>query len=461
MPGLNYFQEDTIASLSSSLGGAIALIRISGPEAFSSFKKRLKNLKSSPKPNQAYFGKLFDDEGALIDEVVWTYYQNPKSFTGEDLVEVGFHGSSFIAEKILSSFFKEGVRQALPGEFSFRAVKNGKLSLTEAQAIPDLIESKNQQAHEIAIEKLSGTQNQLIQSLSNDLRDLAMLGEVGIDFSDQEVEQLSLPHLKEKTKVIIRSLAKLEASFAKGQLIQEGIPVAFVGLPNAGKSSFFNALLGQDRSIVSGIAGTTRDIVRETLTLASHRQSYTFRLEDTAGLRNLTSDEIEKIGMERTRQSVENAFLVLLVIDSSDSFESLKEIWSELGKPYQKTIGILTKSDLKDSMKRRELDFFQVESWVQTSSITGDGLSQAIDQMIQFADKSLSKQKGEVILTRLDHLKAVQKTLIALRAGLEATCEDLFASDVRHALHALAPLIGETLSDDLLAKIFSDFCIGK
>jgi tRNA modification GTPase len=396
-------------------------------------------------------------------------FEGPASFTGEDVVELHVHGGSFTASRILEALARIGIRQALPGEFSFRAVRNGKMSISQAQGVSDLIQSTNDGAATLALEKLSGTQNILLSSLAEELRKLAVLGEVGIDFSDQDIEELSLPHLKKKLAPLLDILSKLHSSFDRGVRLQDGIGVAFIGLPNAGKSSFFNALLGEDRSIVSTIAGTTRDVVRERITLRGKYGSVTLKLEDTAGLRQ-SEDHVENKGIERTRDATKRADLILFLIDSSDAkqTEQIREQWRAIQKNVgttvsSKTLGVLTKGDLAGDtdLLVASLEPLGINDWVKTSAQTGDGIADAIEKIVDRCEKLVHRKKGEVLLTRLDQLDAVSKALVHLTRAQETPETDLFASDIRQALYALGTLIGETLPDDILGRIFSNFCIGK
>lgn len=491
-----YLSEDTIAAIASPTGGAIAIIRVSGPEAFDTLGRLTQNEKNknSP-PRQMTRCPVFSLGGSLpgqlleqlpeqlpeqLDDALFVRFVAPKSYTGEDLVEYHLHGGNFIAHRFLEELLRLGVRQALPGEFSFRAVRNGKMSLFQAQAVADLISSSNENAVSLALEKMSGSQNQFLADLAEGLRQIAVFGEVGIDFADQDIEEVSLPALKTRLQSRIEILEALKTSYQRGLRLQEGVKVVFAGLPNAGKSSFFNALLGEDRSIVTDIAGTTRDVIRETLTLRGKRSTLTLRLEDTAGLR--TADNvIEKIGIERTRSAAAQADLILYLVDPFSSPEAVQEQWKLLNSHLShsgasktplanKTIGIFTKTDLLDPegsssiLSPESLQNFKdlnIKTWVPTSATTGDGISSAIEQIITFCESWTRRSPGELILTRLDHLSAVDEALSHLYRGRDATEIDLFAADIRQSLHSLTPLIGETLPDDLLGRIFSDFCIGK
>lgn len=481
----SYLSDDTIVSVASGLGGAVAIIRISGlitrkildqivkggffePSSLSDAQTR--RVHKEREPRKLYLCELIDKRNEPLDSAMVVFFKGTSSYTGEESAEIHIHGGSLTATRVIESLLAFGARQAQAGEFSFRAVRNGKMNITQAQAVADLIAAENESAASLALEKMAGSQNDLLAKLSTDLRQLAMLGEVGIDFSDQDVDEVSLPRLKQRLQSIVNVLITLKASYDRGSKIQDGIRVAFVGLPNAGKSSFFNALLGEDRSIVSDVAGTTRDVIRERLTLRSHRHArataVTLRLEDTAGLR-ASEDKIEREGVARSERSAREAELILFVVDGSSSAQQRNEIqeqWGRMGRPHQKTIGIIAKTDLLTEAHDellKTLDFLEIETWAFTSARSLSGVSEASDQIVGFCEKWVHRSVGEVVLTRLDHVQAVELAVGHLERAKDASELDLFASDVRQALSALGGLIGETLPDDILGAIFSTFCIGK
>jgi tRNA modification GTPase len=459
-----YLSEDTIAAVATAFGGPTAMIRVSGPACSGVLARITDSPVDRFSERKLVRASLFTRESTQIDDALVARFKCPDSFTGEDVLEFHVHGSPFVAETLLQTLIQYGVRQALPGEFSFRAVRNGKFDITQAQATAELIAASNSEAVSLALEKMSGTQNRLFSSLAEELRKLASLAELGIDFADQDVDEVSLPTLKRSLGGIRSTLQKLYDSFDRGSRIQDGLKATFVGLPNAGKSSFFNALLGEDRSIVSEIPGTTRDVVHERLTLRGERASITLRLEDTAGLRE-SADRIETFGVERTRKSASAADLVLLVVDvQSDLEETFKE-WRALGSPQQKTLGILSKVDLVSAAHvakmKANLAPLGLSCWVETSSNTGLGISAAVEEIVRFCSRWTKRAQNEVLLTRLDHQQAVASALEHLDRARLAEDSALFAADLRQGLVALAPVIGTTLPDDLLAQIFSEFCIGK
>ncbi|MBI3535066.1 MAG: tRNA uridine-5-carboxymethylaminomethyl(34) synthesis GTPase MnmE [Deltaproteobacteria bacterium] len=461
-----YLSQETVFSLTTAMGGPIVNVRISGEKALIIFQKLtgIKEIKHAQE-RKLIFTKIKDINKQVIDEAMACFFLAPHSYTGENTVEFYLHGSSYIVSKLFSELCALGLRQALPGEFSFRAVRNGKMTLNQAEAVADLIASSNFSAHTLALEKISGSLGLCLNEIAQNLKHLAAMGELSIDFSDQDVNEIGLARLKEKIPAIMEKLLQLKNSFERGNRIQDGIPVAFIGLPNAGKSSFFNALLGEDRSIVSEISGTTRDIVKETLALHGEKTSVTLRLMDTAGLRKSVG-KVEKLGVQRTHLAGKEAELILLIVDVSISFAALKKEWGKICSPNKKTLGILTKCDLVKEerisvLKKQLIKTFKVPHWLKTSALTGEGISDASQEIVRFCERFVFRDPGEVLLTRFDHLEAVSECIDHLKRATQVQESDLFAADLRHALNSLNTLIGETLPEDILEKIFSEFCIGK
>ena len=460
-----YLSTRTIAALCSPTGGAICVLRISGEQALK-IAEKITHLKIES--SQMRFARrvwLRSSSGKKMDDAMMVAFQNPSSFTGEDVVEFFLHGSPMIAQKVLDEVFALGARLALPGEFSFRAVKNGKLTLSQAEAVKEVIAAENDFALDLALEKLSGSQHEHIQKIKAELMQLITLSEVGIDFSDQDIDEVSLPRLRERLRVVQGLLSALYGSFDRGKRFVDGVPVSIFGLPNAGKSSFFNAILGEDRSIVSDIAGTTRDVVREKINLKGSEGYTAFRVSDTAGLRK-SADVIEEIGIERSIKAAIESDLILLVIDGADPrtqevIEFLKSVPRE-GKMF---LGVLTKQDLispdQKTATEKTVQTLGIQSWTWISSKTLVGIHEVAEKMTSVAANQLKRAPGEVLLTRVEHVEAVKIALAALDQASRAEDLALFAADVRHGMNALGPLIGETLPDDVLGKIFSDFCIGK
>jgi len=471
-----YLSHDTIHALATPVGGALAVIRMSGPGAIKALEHLHGDLRSefsTRTPREIFRLKIVAENSRthaseVLDDAMAVFFRAPKTQTGEDLVEFFIHGGPVVATRVLRALEDLGSRQALPGEFSFRAVRNGKTSITAAQAVAELIAATNEGAAKLALEKMEGSQARLITELAERLRKLSTMGELGIDFADQDVPELSLPVLKIQTSEILSRLAHLGDSFDRGEKIQSGVRVAFVGRPNAGKSSLFNAFLGEDRSIVSEIAGTTRDVVRERLTLRADDATVTLRLEDTAGIRDFTGDQVEREGIDRSVRAAADADFVLLICDATANemeWNETRAVWSAIGQPREKSLVVLTKRDRateSDFLRARtELAEMKIPLIGIVSSTTSEGISDAAKGIVGYCARFTARAPGEVLLTRMDHLRAVRETVTHLERALETTEEDLFAADLRQALTSLGPVIGETLPDDILGRIFSEFCIGK
>lgn len=464
-----YLRFDTIAAIASAVGGAIAVVRLSGPES-----TRILTQLSSGTPGVASAEERVLKRVALrhnhepIDDALVVRYAAPRSYTGEESVEFFIHGGAWVAERLLEALCALGARQALPGEFSFRAIRNGKLTLTQAQAVTDLIAASNDGAARLALEKLSGSQHRLIANLAEQLRTTLTLAEAGIDFSDQDLEEVSLPALKRRVLETLALLHQLERGYSRGVRLQDGVRLAIAGLPNAGKSTFFNALLGEDRSIVSEIPGTTRDSIRERFTLRGPRQSFTLRLEDTAGLR-ASQDPIEKQGVERAHAAATAADLGIFLVDPTQPLEASLLAWRELlrsGIRPEAWVTLFSKSDVFSDtptlpVLSTEADRELPSLRVSFSARTGAGLEAVTAALLERCAALTARATGEVLLTRVDHHRAVITAISGLTRASETTELDLFAADLRSALHALTPLVGETVPDDILGRIFSEFCIGK
>jgi tRNA modification GTPase len=459
-----YLAEDTIAALASGLGGAVAMVRLSGPQALSILGKMVRDPESHP-PGQLFRVHLRDGEGKALDDALVVHFKGPRSFTGEDVVEFQIHGSPWIASRLLKMLFAQGVRPALPGEFSFRAVRNGKLTLSQAQAIPEIVGARSSATLQIALEQLGGSQARLFSEIADTLRNLLTLAEAGIDFSDQDLDEVSLERLQKRALEIRTRIQSISSTFERGQLLRGGVPVAFLGKPNAGKSSLFNALLGEERAIVSEIPGTTRDLMPETLLLSGKGTQVLFRVADAAGLREGEDVEaIEREGIARARQWSVKAKILLLIAEPGTTVEELKALLNLA--PVGKTIlGVCTKADRMSQEQEipSEWKALGVQDWLKTSAHLGWGMDRLCERLVELALPWISEtsEGAWITLTREDHWNATQGAIQALDRALTSSSHELFSADLRHALNALSPWIGETLADDILGKIFSEFCIGK
>lgn len=458
-----YLSNDTIAAVSSGLGGAIGLIRISGPDALP-VAMTLTHREQEPTVRRVYRVQCFSADSTVLDEGLLTFFKGPKSFTGEDVVELALHGSSYTLSSVLKRLFELGARAAERGEFSFRAVRNGKLTLPQAQGIADLIASKSGSAASLALDRMYGVQNRFVAEIQERLERTLMMSEVAIDFSDQDLEELSLGKMRIMVRGVMVELKNLLKSLNRGQRIREGISVALVGAPNVGKSSLFNALLGEDRSIVTDIAGTTRDIVGETFTLEDSRGSWLFKIQDTAGVRD-TEDAVELKGVERSLKAAREADIVLLCVDGRENSEQLKK-WKKELEGVNALLLVGTKRDLKHSDEATDLvsrlsreGFSEELCW--SSAHLSDGLEALVGQLLGLAERLAHRSQSEWVLTGAEQRKAVEEAVSLLSEVEQIEEMDLFAATVRQALNALEPLLGKSVPDDILGKIFAQFCIGK
>lgn len=465
--------HDTICAISTPPGvGGIAVVRISGPNArrIAGSVWQGKSL-TQAESHRAMFGHIIDTEreGELLDDAVATIFVAPRSFTGEDTVELAVHGSRYVQRRLLELLIIHGARMAEAGEFTRRAFANGKMDLTQAEAVADVIASNSRAAHRIATSQMRGTFSRRLEQLRQQLLELASLLELELDFSEEDVEFASRLRLRQLAEEIHREIERLRSSFAAGQAIKEGIPVAIIGPTNAGKSSLLNALLGDDRAIVSDIHGTTRDTIEETLTLGD----YTFRFIDTAGLRH-TSDPIEALGIARSRQAADRASIILSLTPadthnlsstpSHSSHSSTSSTSSHSSHSSTPTIHLLTKADLLPPSSTPSTS--SSPSQLLISSKTGEGLPELRAMLINLADQLRGTADEDTpIVTNLRHTQALTAAAATTRAILEALNAnlpgDLIAQDLRATIHHLSTITGTLTTPDILASIFTRFCIGK
>ena len=444
--------QDTICALATANGvGAISVIRVSGPKSWeiveSIFSKSFQ-VKSS---HTAHFGTISDGE-KLIDEVLITIFAEGKSFTGEESAEITCHGSPYIQQQIIQLLSKNGCRMANPGEFTQRAFLNGKMDLSQAEAVADLIAAQSRSAHEIALKQVRGGFSSELKDLREKLIHFASLVELELDFAEEDVEFADRTELKALVKNVLGYVKRLADSFELGNVIKEGVPVAIVGAPNTGKSTLLNQLLGDDRAIVSSIAGTTRDVIEETLNI----EGILFRLIDTAGIRE-GAEEIEAMGIVRSKEKIDQARLVLCLADASveNSISEVKSWVSDLEATYpNKRIQlIVNKSDLHASNEGIAISAKHGENMEVLKSWMVGSVTQGFDMA------------NETIVSNARHYEALVKTGDALEKalhGLETNITaDWVAIDIRQAMYELGSITGDISTDDLLGNIFSKFCIGK
>jgi tRNA modification GTPase len=456
--------NDTIIALATPNGvGAIAIIRLSGNDAITIvnrfFKSKFtkKNL-TKVKSHTIHLGNITNDK-RIIDEVLVSVFKNPNSYTGEDVIEINCHGSVYIQQEIIQLFLQHGCRNANAGEFTLRAFLNGKMDLSQAEAVADLIASDSETSHQMALQQMRGGFSDEIQNLRQELLNFASLIELELDFAEEDVEFADRTQFTNLVSKIVSVLKRLIDSFAVGNVLKNGISVAIVGEPNVGKSTLLNALLNEERAIVSDIAGTTRDAIEDELNI----NGINFRFIDTAGIRD-TKDTIEHIGIQKTYENIEKAQLVLVLVDASEIQQSTVNSQHLTKKyPNKKILTIFNKVDLlpNDALQHST---FKMPHSILMSSKEKTGIDQLKHELTQLVNiGALSNNK--TIVSNSRHFEALNNALISIKdvqKGIENNISsDLFATDIRNALHHLGLISGEVTTEDLLGNIFANFCIGK
>ena len=462
--------EGTIIANSSAAGtAAISLLRLSGENAIdlvtSSFKSKSGKKLSDQKSHTIHLGRIHKD-GTEIDEVLVSIFKAPNSYTGENVVEISCHGSTYIQQEILQLFIRKGAKPAQPGEFTLRAFLNKKMDLSQAEAVADLIASESKAAHEVALNQMRGGYTQELILLRQKLLDFASLITLELDFSEEDVEfadRKELFALLDEIQMKIKSLAD---SFAYGSVIKKGVPVAIIGKPNAGKSSLLNALLNDNRAIVSSIAGTTRDTIEDTLTI----EGIQFRFIDTAGIRE-TTDEIEAVGVAKAKEKALKAKVLLYLYDRNDTKlnEIIKDI-NEFRRDDLILIPVESKVDLNisgvndfDNALTNKLISNKILQPIKISAF--DNASIESLKKFLFTQVSQMASNQDVIITNIRHYDALQnvlKAILNIKNGLDQKISgDLLSVDINEALMHLGEITGEITTEDLLGNVFANFCIGK
>ena len=457
------YQLDPITALATAPGiGAIAVVRVSGEGAIDIVNRMFRGKDLTKQiSHTAHFGTLRTSDNHIIDEVLVTIFQAPKSFTREDVVEISCHGSEFIIQQILRRLTQEGVRLARPGEFTQRAFLNGQFDLVQAEAVADLIASDSDASHRAALTQLRGGFSKQLKTLRQQLIDFVALVELELDFGEEDVEFAHRDQLRQLMLDIRRVLHPLIDSFSVGNVIKNGVPTVIVGKPNAGKSTLLNALLNEEKAIVSDIPGTTRDVIEDELFIDGIR----FRLIDTAGLREAT-DTIEAIGIERTQQKMRDAALVVYLFDGLNiAPDELRDVVGEVresGKPY---LLVGNKVDAIDEAKKQYLEGIADEKVVWISAAKQTHLAELTAALSARVRTDSAVQMGSAVVTNArhyEHLTGTDDALARAIVGLDSgATPDWLAMDLRVALQHLGELTGEITTDDLLDSIFSKFCIGK
>ena len=454
--------QETIIALATPNGlGAISVIRISGLNAISVTEKLFKpkgNKKlSNQKSHTVHLGHLMKN-GHELDEVLVTLFKGPHSYTGENTIEISCHGSTFIQQEIIDLFIENGIRVANPGEFTLRAFINGKMDLNQAEAVADLIASENEGSHKLAMEQMKNGFSNDLKKLRAELLHFSSMIELELDFSQEDVEFAERSEFKKLTVKIQTELEKLIDSFKSGNVLKNGISVAIAGKPNAGKSSLLNTLLNEDKAIVSDIPGTTRDSIEDSLVI----DGINFRFTDTAGLRE-TEDIIESKGIEKTKEKINNARILIYLFDSNDT--AFNEINSDMESFKREDLSVLlvrNKVDLKNTNQNliNQLEKFEI---IEISANNIDSVSSLKKRLVN--EINILNPYTDTVISNSRHYEALMKALKAIKEvniGLKSDISgDLLSVDIRKSIEHLAEITGEITNDDVLGNIFANFCIGK
>lgn len=453
---------DTIAAISTPHGeGGIGIVRLSGDESLNILEKIFK-----PKSNKdikdikSYtinYGHIFDGE-ILVDEVLVSIMKAPNTYTREDIVEINCHGGYLVTERVLELVLKNGAKIAEPGEFTRRAFLNGRLDLTQAEAVIDLIHGKTEKSISLSLNNLRGDLKEQIHYLKKILLDVAAHVNVVLDYPEEGVDEPIPDHLIRELHNVKDTITKLVESYDKGKMIKEGIKTAIVGKPNVGKSSLLNSILREERAIVTSIAGTTRDTIEEIINI----KGIPLIMVDTAGIRE-TCDEVENIGVQKSKKVLKEADLVLFVMDSSRELsDEDKEIYDNIQS--EKVIGILNKIDMEKKLDVSNLS--KVKKWIEISALENIGIDNLENEIYKFIiSENIEDSSEKLIITNIRHKSALEKTKKAIENIFETIDMgypmDLIAVDLNDALDSLSEVTGEISSEDLLDHIFSNFCVGK
>jgi tRNA modification GTPase len=448
--------DDTIVAIATPPGrGGIGVVRLSGPEARAIASAMLR-LKHDMQPGRAVFAELLDvNTGERLDEAVVTWFAKPHSYTTDDVVEISSHGSPVVLRHIVEMSLARGARMAEPGEFTMRAFLNGRLDLTQAEAVRDLIESQTLYQSKVAAQQLEGALSRRLQPIKKKLVDLIAVMEAGIDFAEDDVSVLPGDQILARIAAVQEPLEKLKASFTYGKVVHEGFTLAIVGRPNVGKSSLFNCLIERERAIVTATPGTTRDLVTETVAIGG----IPVKLIDTAGIRE-AADEAESIGIRKSYEALAEADMVLVVLDSSRALSSEDHA---LLRPAEgrRALVAANKADLAAGLAPQ----FNGLKVLKTSAVTGEGIEQLRSEILAAVSGNHGSEQETGFLTNVRHQRLVEESLTGLDAASRAVQgnipHEMIMMDLYRALRPLDAITGETTADDILNLIFSSFCIGK
>ncbi len=447
--------KEPIVAISTPLGeSAVGVVRLSGRGVLDIVRKHFRGV-SEIKPRFAHYGEIVSAAGEVIDECILIYYRAPRSYTGEDMVEISLHGNPLILRRVVETFISAGCRLAEPGEFTKRAFLNGRLDLTQAEAVAELICAKTDLARRVALRQLKGELSDRIAPLRESLLELCAYMEADIEFSEEDIPTITKEEILERVDRVLEGIEDLLRTARTGRFIREGIRLAIVGKPNVGKSSLFNALLREDRAIVTHIEGTTRDYIEESLNL----RGIPILLTDTAGIRE-SNDPVERIGVERSRKKMASADVILFVVDGSAPLTSEDlDIYREVKE--REHIVVVNKSDLGVSIP---LEIFEGDSIIKVSALTGSGLKDLEDEILKKAGVLVEEGLNIYVSVRHEELLRRSKDILEGfrdRYRGEEVSPEVAMLDIREAVSCLGEIVGDVTTEDVLGNIFSRFCIGK
>ena len=455
--------EDTIAAVATAYGeGGIGIIRISGEKSLDILKSVFQPASGSDGiiSRRMTYGKVIDDENRLVDEVLAVYMKGPKTYTAEDVVEINCHGSMVSLRKTLALVLRKGARLAEPGEFTKRAFLNGRMDLSQAEAVIDLIKAKTDRSFDIAVSQLEGELSGRVGAIREKLLDVLVNITVNIDYPDEDIEELTYVELKKNISEINDMIRILTSSASAGRMIREGIRVAIVGKPNVGKSSLMNGLLRESRAIVTDMPGTTRDTIEEAISI----KNIPVYLTDTAGIRE-TTDTIEQIGIEKTKEAFNSADFIIFILDGSEELtEEDRLIMEYIGE--RNALVLINKNDLGQKIDAHEIrDAMPGVRVIQTSLIKGEGITEIEDTIEELVYGGRISQKESLMVNNVRHIELLNRAADSLRDAYNMAdageALDFIEVDVKNAYELLGEITGETVSDDIINEVFSRFCLGK
>lgn len=455
--------EDTIAAVATAYGeGGIGIIRISGEKSLDILKSVFQPASGSDGiiSRRMIYGKVIDDENRLVDEVLAVYMKGPKTYTAEDVVEINCHGSMVSLRKTLALVLRKGARLAEPGEFTKRAFLNGRMDLSQAEAVIDLIKAKTDRSFDIAVSQLEGELSGRVGAIREKLLDVLVNITVNIDYPDEDIEELTYVELKKNISKINDMIRILTSSASAGRMIREGIRVAIVGKPNVGKSSLMNGLLRESRAIVTDMPGTTRDTIEEAISI----KNIPVYLTDTAGIRE-TTDTIEQIGIEKTKEAFNSADFIIFILDGSEELtEEDRLIMEYIGE--RNALVLINKNDLGQKIDAHEIrDAMPGVRVIQTSLIKGEGITEIEDTIEELVYGGRISQKESLMVNNVRHIELLNRAADSLQDAYTMAdageALDFIEVDVKNAYELLGEITGETVSDDIINEVFSRFCLGK